>query len=64
MSLFSISKQVSDLIHDANTDYDAPVKIKLDRDYPAGTELTITDVELEVNIEDDEQIVWAAVVEE
>lgn len=64
MSIFSVSKQVSDLIHDGNTDYDAPVKIKLDQDYPAGTELTVTDIELEVNLEDDSQVVWAAVVEE
>lgn len=59
MSLFSVSKQISDLIHDANTDYDAPIKVQIE-----GKEYVVTDIELEVNLEDDSQVVWAAVVEE
>lgn len=58
-NLLAISRQISELIHDEATDFDAPVKIAIE-----GKEYVVTDVELTVNEEDDTQVVWLAVVEE
>lgn len=69
MSLFSVSKEISDLIHDGDTDYDAPVKILIP--FEEGTdrnigdrEYTVTDVNYEVNVSTGEATVWLSVVEE
>lgn len=59
MSLFTISKEISDLIHDGETDYDAPVKVLIE-----GREYTVTDVSYEVNLTDGEATVWLSTVEE
>ena len=69
MSLFSVSKEISDLIHDSETDYDAPVKVVIphlhgnDRD-TGDREFVVTDVNYEVNLEDGQATVWLSVVEE
>jgi hypothetical protein len=63
-SLFSISKQISDLIHDAETDYDAQVKIVVTDDEGVEKEFTVTDVDYVVNVTDGEATVWLSVVEE
>lgn len=55
----SISRQFSELLHDADTDFDAPVKVVI-----GDKEFTVTDVNLEVNEDDDTQVVWLSVVEE
>jgi hypothetical protein len=62
MSIFKHYKAINELVHgDDLEDYDAPVKIIL----PDGTEVAVTDVELETNPETDEQIVWLkGVIEE
>ena len=68
-NLLSISRQISELIHDEATDFDAPVKIVIpfvegnDRN-TGDREFTVTDVELVVNEDDDSQVVWLSVVEE
>lgn len=64
MSLFSVSKEISDLIHDADTDYDAPVKIVIRSEEGEDKEYTVTDVNYEVNVSDGEATVWLSVVEE
>lgn len=65
MSLFSVSKEISDLIHDADTDYDAQVKIVIPGvDGGDEREFTVTDVNYEVNLEDGQATVWLSVVEE
>ena len=64
MSLFSVSKEISDLIHDSETDYDAPVKIIIPVSDGDEREFTVTDVNYEVNIEDGQATVWLSVVEE
>ena len=58
-NLLNISRQISELIHDEATDFDAPVKVLIN-----GVEYVVTDVELEVNETDDTQVVWLSVVEE
>lgn len=58
-NLISVSRQISELIHDEATDFDAPVKVAIgDKEY------VVTDVELTINEEDDTQVVWLSVVEE
>lgn len=64
MSLFSVSKEISDLIHDADTDYDAPVKIVIADAEGVEKEYTVTDVNYEVSLTDGEATVWLSVVEE
>lgn len=64
MSLFSVSKQISDLIHDAETDYDAPVKVVLTDSNGDEREFTVTDLDYVVNVSDGEAVVWLSVVEE
>lgn len=64
MSLFSVSKEISDLIHDADTDYDAPVKVVFTDSSGEEKEFTVTDVNYEVNVTDGEATVWLSVVEE
>ncbi len=60
MNIFEASKQVSEIIHDEDTDFDAPVKIIL----PNGTEFLVTDFEYEINKTDNTPAVWLTVVEE
>lgn len=64
MSLFSVSKQISDLIHDGDTDYDAPVKVVVQDSSGEDREFVITDVEYVLNVSDGEPTVWLSVVEE
>ena len=52
-NLLNISRQISELIHDEDTDFDAPVKVLVN-----GVEYTVTDVNLEVNESDDTQAVY------
>lgn len=59
-NLLAISRQISELIHDPDTDFDAPVKVLT----PDGVEYVVTDVSLETNEETDTQAVWLSVVEE
>lgn len=59
MSLFSVSKEISDLIHDGETDYDAPVKVLVE-----GIEYVVTDVNYEMNISTGEATVWLTVEED
>lgn len=65
-NLLAISRQISELIHDEATDFDAPVKIVIPSQSVGGSdrEFTVTDVELVVNDDDDSQVVWLSVVEE
>jgi hypothetical protein len=62
--LLSISKQISDLIHDAETDYDAQVKIVVPDAEGVEKEYTVTDVDYVVNVSDGEATVWLTVVED
>jgi hypothetical protein len=64
MSLFSVSKEISDLIHDSETDYDAPVKVVINVSEGDEREFVVTDVNYEVNLEDGQATVWLSVVEE
>lgn len=64
MSLFSVSKEISDLIHDGDTDYDAPVKVLIKDSSGEEKEYTVTDVNYEVSLTDGEATVWLSVVEE
>lgn len=59
-SLYSLSKELNEALFESDADFDAPVKIEL----PDGTELTVTHLEVETNIETDEQVAWLKVVEE
>ena len=64
MSLFSVSKEISDLIHDSETDYHAPGKGILKGSSGEEREFTVTDVNYEVSLSDGEAVVWLSTVEE
>lgn len=61
MTIFQLYRFVHDLIHnDDALDFDAPLKVEL----ADGRELLVTNVDLLVNDETEEQMVWFKAVEE